>query len=859
VPVGFWARLSFTAVVSAGLGAALWAVLNAIGAGAGIAIGAAGGLATIVVTLGALWVSRARGGTDPASREPALVPQPFSGQAIASVHGPVFGPRADLSRATLTFNSPPASDQLGQGTTRAVGLSRQRLPQAEEADSWLSTVPRDGEQIVVGEVPREPAGYRKRKDLFAQLDRATAERDGPVIQSIIGMLGVGKTHLAAEYARERLADGWRLVAWINVVDETANLSGLAQVASELGLRTDQSDAGAAGLAVRHWLETGGDRCLLVFNGLENVKVLEPFLPAGGHARILITTNQRSAARLGTTVSVDVFSESEALAFLGERTGSADTPDACAVAAELGYLPLALAAAAAVIADQHLEYGVYLKRLRTLPVEKLLPRVQADLYPRSVAAAVLMSLDGIRSDDETGKVSIAVLEMMSVLSSGSVPRALLYATVKSGALARITPSNNLSDVAVDEALGRLTGSSLTTFSVDDGHIGAHPLVLRVVKEKMTQERRLRIACGAVGSALLFYAESVRQAWNQPAVRDLVEQLSAAYEHMKSLSGELESSFISCRLKMRLERARFLDDLGGSPAEAIEAGASLLTDAGREFGADDPFTLTCRHNLAIAYQQAGKYAEAISLYEKNLTDRQQILGGDDPATLTSRNSLATAYHDACRYDEAITLYEMNLRDRERVLGACHPDTLASRNNLATAYQDTGRIEYAIPLYETNCVAGTPGSDADLADFQAQLNEAALVQQDKRWVRQVILLHERTRADGSRTIGPGHPDSLGYRNNLATAYLEVGRMREAADLLEQTWEDKKERLGSNHRSTLTSQSNLAVACLGTGPTWRAVKLLRDALTDCERTLGSTHGTTEIVRGNLAVAQMAMATTPR
>jgi len=673
------------------------------------------------------------------------------------------------------------------------------------------------------------------------------------------MLGVGKTHLAAEYARKRLADGWRLVAWINVVDETAILSGLAQVASKLGLRTDESDAEAAGLAVRHWLETGGDRCLLVFNGVVNLEVLEPFLPAGGYARVLITTNQQSAARLGTTVLVDVFSESEALAFLGERTGSADAAGARAVAAELGYLPLALAAAAAVIADQHLEYGVYLDRLRALPVEKLLPRIEADLYPRGVAAAVLMSLDGVRGGDETGKVCIAVLEMMSVLSPGSVPRALLYAAVDPGALARIAPLSNVSDVAVDEALGRLTGSSLTTFSLDDGHIGAHPLVMRVAKEKMTQERRLSIACEAAGSALLSYAGSVRQAWEQSAVRDLIEQLKAAYEHMESLSEEMEPSLTRCRLRLRLERARFLDDLGDSPAEAIEAGTSLLTDAGREIGADDPFTLTCRHNLAIAYQQASRYDEAIALYEKNLTDREQILGGDDPATLTSRNNLATAYHDARRHGEAITLYEKNLMDRERFLIAGHPDTLASRNNLATAYQDTGRIGDAIPLHEANYVASTPGRSAGQPDFLAQPNEVAVVQQDKRWVRQVILLHERTRADGRRTIGPGHPDSLGYRNNLATAYLEAGRIREAADLLEHTWEDKKERLGPDHPSTLKSQSNLAIAYLETGRTRRAVKLLGHALTDCERTLGSTHGTTEIVRENLAVAQIAMTTTPR
>ena len=70
--------------------------------------------------------------------------------------------------------------------------------------------------------------------------------------------------------------------------------------------------------------------------------------------------------MGPNVPVDVFSEDEALMFLASRTGLADKAAAATVAAELGYLPLALAQAAAVMARQRLGYQTYLDRLRTLP-------------------------------------------------------------------------------------------------------------------------------------------------------------------------------------------------------------------------------------------------------------------------------------------------------------------------------------------------------------------------------------------------------------------------------------------------------------------------------------------------------------
>ena len=108
--------------------------------------------------------------------------------------------------------------------------------------------------------------------------------------------------------------------------------------------------------------------------------------------MIITSNQQSVAALGSGVPVDVFSEPEAVTFLAARTGQADAAGAQALARELGYLPLALAQAAAVIASQHLSYGTYLDRLRRVPVADLLVAEEAGDYPQGVAAAVLLSLD-----------------------------------------------------------------------------------------------------------------------------------------------------------------------------------------------------------------------------------------------------------------------------------------------------------------------------------------------------------------------------------------------------------------------------------------------------------------------------------
>ena len=93
----------------------------------------------------------------------------------------------------------------------------------------------------------------------------------------------------------------------------ADATGLADGDSGQGI----TDAGAA---VRDWLEIDGDRCLLVLDDVSDPEAVRPFIPVGGTARVLITSNRQSAASLGSLVPVDVFSADEASVFLAERTG-----------------------------------------------------------------------------------------------------------------------------------------------------------------------------------------------------------------------------------------------------------------------------------------------------------------------------------------------------------------------------------------------------------------------------------------------------------------------------------------------------------------------------------------------------------
>ena len=545
------------------------------------------------------------------------------------------------------------------------------------------------DQVVVGNIPQLPPGFQPRPDLQAELSRAAAGVS--VVHATTWAPGVGKTQLVAAYARAKQAAGWRLVAWVNAENADSLLAGLAAIADSAGLREGGSwpDTSDAGRAVRDRLEADGNRCLIVFDNASDPDVLRPFVPAAGKARVLITSNWRSMASLGTSVLVDVFTAEEALAFLAGRTGLADDSGAAAVAAELGYLPLALAVAAAAISEEHLAYGTYLERLRAVSAERYLVPGRGLPYPHGVAEAVMLTLDAVRAGNR-GDVCAGVMELVAVLSAVGVSRDLLRAAGQEGVLARRRRRSQVSAALVDRALALLVERSLLSFTTDGQVVIAHRLVVQVVRDRLARRGRLAAACRAAAFVLDMRAREFGDAPDRMAARDILKQITAVVENAAEPAAEAGDELARVVLPLRFWALYHLNELGDSAPQAIAVGEPLVADFERLLGPDHPDTLGSRNNLAAAYQAAGRADKAIPLFEQTLAARVRLLGPDHPDTLSSRNNLAAAYQAAGRADKAIPLFEQTLAARVRLLGPDHPDTLATRSSVALAYQKADRAE-------------------------------------------------------------------------------------------------------------------------------------------------------------------------
>ena len=189
-------------------------------------------------------------------------------------------PSSDPPEPPVEVRAPAQAEPevTGSAVKEPAGGEPEVVTEAEE--------PADGKRA--GAIPGEPPGFVSRADLLAELDRSDAQ-----VLALHSVPGAGATQLAAAYARARLAEGWRLVAWVSAADTATLLGGLAAVADALGLSEPAATQNRAdpGQIVRRWLETDGHRCLLVLDDVTDPETVRPFIPAGSAARVVITSHQ----------------------------------------------------------------------------------------------------------------------------------------------------------------------------------------------------------------------------------------------------------------------------------------------------------------------------------------------------------------------------------------------------------------------------------------------------------------------------------------------------------------------------------------------------------------------------------------
>lgn len=688
-------------------------------------------------------------------------------------------------------------------------------------------------QVVVGPVPREPRHFQERD----QVDVLVAAGATATVLAVTGPPGVGKTQVAAAYARRRVADGW-LVAWLPAESVEVLTAGFLELADALGLRRHEDDAATTTRRLRDHLGTRRDPSLLVLDDVTDPADVVPRLPAG--AQVVLTSSAPAVEELGTPVRVDVFTPDTATRFLRAATGLADDAGAGLLAERLGHLPLALATATARIAAAELDYGAYLRRLGELTGDGLPPARPGDPRPHGVAEAVLLAAEPFDG------LARALLDVIAVLSPDGVSRELLAAH----------PDRD--PVQLDHALERLVEAGLVDVAGTDPTVVMHHLTQRVLRGRARQARRMSNVVDDALRTLAAAAFPEEHAWRRRYLgEEIVTHTETLWAHVPRNPPAAATEEL---LRMRFWGVRQLI-ASASFDRAIQLGASLAADCRAMLGNDHHDTLRALNDLATAYRKAGRHNEAVVRHEQVLDGFLRTVGADQDS-LDAATGLANAYEAAGRPERALSLYEQVLDHRRHLLGPHHLDTLSTANDLGCAYQSAGRFYEAVPLLEDTLGARrrllgrhphTLHTASNLAlAYQAvgRVDDALrLFEQNLADTRQVLggdnpddnpealRLFERNLADIRRILGDDHVDVVAAANNVASAYVAVGRIDDAGALFAETLAACRKRFGDDHPLALSMADNLAGTHRTAGRLADAVALLEQTLAGRRRRLGADH----------------------
>ncbi|MEU7739081.1 tetratricopeptide repeat protein [Nonomuraea sp. NPDC049158] len=530
------------------------------------------------------------------------------------------------------------------------------------------------------------AEFVGREDALTELEEKLAD-DGDLVvirQLVRGMGGVGKSELVRRYAHAHQAR-YPVAYWITA-DTVENIEkGFAALAAEIhppiALVGNVSEAAQWALS---WLRAHPG-WLVVLDNVDDPDHARPWLDhlAAGH--VLITTRRDVPWSATHSVSLDVLDDGPSVELIAKVSGHEepeDQADIAAIAAELGYLPLALEQAAAYIRQSHKSPGRYLEQLRRHPARMYAKSAAGGKAEQTMARLWDTHLEAIRERDTAEELQAEhLLRTLACYAPDNIPRALLL--------------GNVGDLDLDDALELLASYSMITRVGEDEQetVSMHRLFQSVIYNGLDYHnarshaaRERALTC--LAQALPDDPESNVSGW--PLWRNLLP-------HVNAVALRYREGTEPVKLGRVLNQAAAFSSVQGQHQHAHHLSSRTLAIIEAALGPDHPSVAVCLGNLASSLSDLGRPGEAVPLEERALAITEAALGRDHPSVAVRLGNLASSFYGLGRLSEAVPLEERALAITEAALGRDHPSVAICLGNLASSLQALGRPGEAVPLKE------------------------------------------------------------------------------------------------------------------------------------------------------------------
>lgn len=693
--------------------------------------------------------------------------------------------------------------------------------------------------------PRNPL-FTGREEMLSMLHtRLGSEQAVTQTQTcaLHGLGGVGKTQIALEYAYRHALE-YRAVFWMGAETSEHILSGFLDIAEVLQLseRHDQFQRHVV-MAVQRWLNAHS-QWLLIWDNLEDLALLDRFLPSTRSGAILVTTRCSALGARIRGIDVLPMEQGEGKLFLLRRAKVLE-PEATQertqvlvrnrpgedTAAErlvevMDGLPLALDQAGAYIEETKCTLGDYLQHYEQQHARFLDRRgTPSGDHPQSVAATFRLLWQRLQQEQPE---AADLLCLCTFLHAEAIPEELFPAGASSH------PERRLDSAQFDLAIAVLRSFSLVQRQPETRQLSLHRLVQVVLQEEMNEQQRVGFQRRVVHLLNAAFPEITSrmgsETWGQcerllphiltcaatipehPQDRDLAELFLKAgyylYERFQDNQAEL----------LHQRALRLLEQLLGSEhpqvAESLCKLAFLHRAQGKYEQAEPLFWQALRlfeqalgpehlqvadplTGLAILCKAQGKYEQAEPLYQRALQIREQALGPEHPDVAPPLNNLALLYCDMGKYEQAEQLGRRALHLFEQALGPHDPNLAFLLDTVATICRVQGKDEQAESLYQRALRLFETLGPEDLR-VAIPLEGLALLRSGRGKYGEAEALYQRALRIRERHLGQQHPDIAKILAEMARMYKKWGKDEQAEAMEHRVSPIFEQQRGQAHAET-------------------------------------------------------------
>jgi Tfp pilus assembly protein PilF len=556
------------------------------------------------------------------------------------------------------------------------------------------------------------------------------------VDAIHGLGGVGKTQLAARYARVHRED-YDVIWWVRAEAPATLRADLGALAVALGLVDVDVDEPDAVAAAAGWLARNG-RWLLVFDNVTSPVAIAELVPEGEGGHVLITSRAHADWRSlsARPIALDVWEREESREFLRARSGEHDAGVLGDVADALGDLPLALEQAAAYANTKAITLTAYRERLRDRAPE-LFAAGQPAGYRHTVATVWNLAFSELAEQP----VAADLARVCAHLAPARIPRELLDAYTDVGDDPAVTAA------LVDDAIELLLGYALLTATADST-LAMH----RLVQDVARTTAGVGVCAASVAHAVALVDRVLP---GRPWEHEQWPTCMRLLEHAASTAGHAEQHHVA-----REQTARVLARVGqyqqarAQYATARELLQRALAIFEAVYGPEHPDVAITLGNLGIVQQQLGEFEAARASQQRALAIKEAVYGPEHPDVARTLGNLGIVQEQLGKFEAARASQQRALAIFEAVYGPEHPDVARTLTNLGIVQEQLGKFEAARASQQRALAIKEAVYGPEHPDVAITLTNLGIVQEQlgerdgaREHARRAVAIFERS-------LGPEHP---------------------------------------------------------------------------------------------------------